>query len=272
MSFQRRLRALESTVQELERKLADAEQRLREAGLSVESDHGSMTAKAPHSPITSTATEFSTTSASSHLSGSSSHEHPLTRRLSQATSYGEVADYGRVHRKVEKKEERYQEDGTSWDHHIFGPSSCPSFLHSYKDYLSRLGYRPPQESDSQGVVGEPPLPPSGARVQGLSVPDKYLPLDLRALLPPIGMATQLFEVFRKTIQNYTPIFYWPSLEKKIERAWSMPIWDGDGEAVRSIFCVVIMLLAVASQFIEPGELDEPEGGDWADLQARFVFI
>lgn len=222
-----------------------------------------MTAKAPHSPMTSTATDLSVTSASSHLSGSSSaHDNAVTRRLSQATSYGELAEYGRVHKKLERKEERYQEDGTSWDHHIFGPSSCPSFLHSYKDYLSRLGYRPPQESNAQESVGEPPLPLSG--------PDKYLPLDLRALLPPVGMATQLFEVFRKTVQTYTPIFYWPSLEKKIERAWGMPIWDGDGEAVRSVFCVIIMLLAVASQFIEPGELDEPEGGDWADLQARFV--
>lgn len=223
-----------------------------------------MTAKAPHSPITSSATDLSATSASSNLSGSSNQDHLAARRFSQATSYGEMSECNRFHKKIERKEERYQEDGTSWDHHIFGPSSCPSFLHSYKDYLSRLGYRPPQGSDSQEALGEHPLP--------TSAPDKYLPFDLRVLLPPIGMATQLFEVFKKTIQSYTPMFYWPSLEKKIERAWGMPIWDGDGEAVRSVFCVVIMLLAVASQFIEPGELDEPEGGDWADLQARFVVL
>lgn len=80
----------------------------------------------------------------------------------------------------------------------------------------------------------------------------------------------MFEVFRTTVQNYTPIFYWPSLEKKIERAWKLPIWDGDNEAVRSVFCVIMMLLAVANQFIEPGELDEPEGGDWAHVQERYV--
>jgi hypothetical protein len=75
-------------------------------------------------------------------------------------------------------------------------------------------------------------------------------------------------VFRKTVQNYTPMFYWPAIEKKFKRAWDSPIWDGDNEAVRSVFCVVVMLLAVGSQFVEPGMLEFPEGGDWAAAQER----
>lgn len=210
-------------------------------------------------------TELSITSTSPHFSGSSSSNDPGTRESSHANSHGEPTGYGDP-----RRGERFQDDGTSWDHHIFGPSSCPSFLYSYKDYLSRLGYRPPQGANPQETLNGPPPPSPSTRIPNPSAPNKFLPFDLRALLPPIGLARQLVDVFKKTIQNYTPIFYWPSLETKIERAWTMPIWDGDSEAVRSVFCVVVMLLAVASQFVEPEELDEPEGGDWAKGQERYV--
>lgn len=217
------------------------------------------------------ATDPSVAPKSPHFSGSSSTQDLSVRRSSRSNSYGEPIDYGGAQKGQEKRTEVYQEDGTSWDHHIFGPSSCPSFLHSYNDYLSRLGYRPPPGIESDNWWGGGPPPPNpNTRIPNPSAPNKFLPFDLRVLLPPVRLARQMFEVFRKTVQNYTPIFYWPSLEKKIERAWGMPIWDGDSEAVRSVFCVIVMLLAVASQFIEPGELDEPEGGDWAHVQERYV--
>lgn len=261
-SISRRVRALESTVQELTRKLAEAENKLQHIALSG-SEAGS-TEKPPHSPISS---EFSITSP--RFRGSSStHERQPSRSSPKNDAYGEPGYCGA--RKDQSRHELYQNDGTSWDHHIFGPSSCPSFLHSYNDYLSRLGYRPPPASNPTMNTGGPPSPNPNTRIPNPSVPNKYLPFDLRALLPPLKLAKQMFEVFRTTVQNYTPIFYWPALEKKIERAWKLPIWDGDNEAVRSVFCVIMMLLAVANQFIEPGELDEPEGGDWAHVQERYV--
>lgn len=171
---------------------------------------------------------------------------------------------------------RFQPDGTAWDDHMFGPSSGPSFLNSYKEYLSRLGYRPPSAGDPHDALEARPSsltprdPSSRARRDfSCPIPGRFAPLDLRAFLPPPALARELLEVFRKTVQNYTPMFYWPTIEGKFERAWDSPIWDGDSEAVRSVFCVVVMLLAVGSQFVEPGLLQSPEGGDWSNEQERF---
>lgn len=73
-------------------------------------------------------------------------------------------------------------------------------------------------------------------------------------MPPRAIADRLCEVFRTVIQNYTPLFVWPLfLEEKYERAFAEPIWEEDSTIVKSVFCIVQMMLAVASQMAEDTE-------------------
>ncbi|KAL7273596.1 hypothetical protein RUND412_003535 [Rhizina undulata] len=153
----------------------------------------------------------------------------------------------------------------TWDHHIFGPGSGPSYVASYTEYLQQLGFTPPRVDRGMVEAAAPRLSLGPESMQ-----HNYPPIDLRGFLPPKKLADKLLEIFRTTIQNYTPMFYWPNLTRKFERAWSDPIFDGDAESVRSIFSVVMMVLAVSSQLLEPQELDisEGEGGDWGNIQER----
>jgi len=168
---------------------------------------------------------------------------------------------------------RFQPDGTAWDDHIFGPSSGPSFLNSYKEYLSRLGYLPPSSGDPHDSVEvaagslSPHASPADQSNIG-SIPTRFVPFDIRAFLPPLPLATELLEVFRKNIQECTVIFYWPTIEAKFKRAWGAPIWNTDPEAVRSVFCVIVMIMAVASQLVDPSRLQTPDGGDWSTDNER----
>lgn len=182
--------------------------------------------------------------------------------------------------------------------------SNPQFVTSYKAYLRQLGYCFPApnspdsatplpqsgldsgsvgglggrgDGDGDGQPRQPRQPADGGPVrmpllsEYPAITSKTLPLDLRVFLPPKGFAVRLRDVFRRTIQAYTPLFCWPLfLEDRFERAWNRPVWEEDVCAVKGVFCVLQMVLAVACQMTpqESPELVELAGG--AELQERSV--
>lgn len=44
-----------------------------------------------------------------------------------------------------------------------------------------------------------------------------------------------------------------------ERAWGAPLWEEDREMVKKVFCIVEMLMAVASQMVDTEGLSELMG-------------
>jgi len=152
-----------------------------------------------------------------------------------------------------------------WDNGFYGSSSCPSFATGYREYLERLGYTPPPFGRRLSSSLRLSIPQIGNPEHMATVPENSIPnlptrwpinkeneveVDLRSLLPEKSEADECIEVYRKTLQNYLPVFYWPMLEQKWARAWEAPIWERDKEAVRSVFCIVILLLAISCQMIE----------------------
>ncbi|KAF8431138.1 hypothetical protein BGX38DRAFT_359097 [Terfezia claveryi] len=158
------------------------------------------------------------------------------------------------------------DEPSAWDNGFYGSSSCPSFALGYKEYLERLGFTPPQLGRRLSSSLRLSIPQNGkitehmATVLENSVPDlptrwpinqeDEIEVDLRSLLPQKAEADECIEVYRKTLQNYLPALYWPKLEQKWARAWEAPIWERDKETVRSVFCIVTLLLAISCQMID----------------------
>lgn len=85
---------------------------------------------------------------------------------------------------------------------------------------------------------------------------KGLPLDLRVMLPPKPFADRLLALFNKTVLQYTPMFCRERLQAMFERAWDAPLWEEDKDLVKKVFCIVEMLMAVASQMVGSDGLSE----------------
>lgn len=172
------------------------------------------------------------------------------------------------------------DEAAAWDNGFYGSSSCPSFATNYKEYLERLGFPPPPLSRRLSGSLRLSIPQNGPLLdQMTTVPENSVPdlptrwpiakgneveVDLRTLLPEKRDADECKEVYRKTLQNYLPAFYWPMLEEKWARAWGEPIWEQDKEAVRSVFCIVVLILAISCQMIEGWR------GNAAGMEERFV--
>ncbi|KAI5805961.1 fungal-specific transcription factor domain-containing protein [Geopyxis carbonaria] len=244
----RRIRGLEQQVAELTRKLEAAEAQLCS---SANTPHATEISHplSPHPP------------SSPRYHGSSSS---ITGSLDQ--TYGSEHFWWRPGHDEDTTYDRRPSSlgtGSGVSHHIF--YSNPSFIASYKRYLRNLGYNasgtefPHSEPGDQRV----PLLSEYTSVPNTALPldPLNMPLDLRVLLPAKPFAEKLLEIFRTTVQQYTPLFYWPKLEERFERAWAGPMWEKDHETVKSVFCVVEMLMAVASQMVETPELKE--GGEEA---------
>jgi len=270
---------LEHTIADLTQKLAEAEEKLHRTTISEFSpvDAGSLQSPTAETDVPG---EFRSSDSPSHTS-SISPKFPAPMPMPSTAYPGrnlppiQICTPGGLSSGdgSGRNKGRFQSDGTAWDDHIFGPSSGPSFLNSYKEYLSRLGYRPPSSGDPHDSVevAAGPLSTHASPVDQSNIgpiPARVVPLDIRAFLPPLPLATELLEVFRKNIQECTVIFYWPTIEAKFKRAWGAPIWETDPEAVRSVFCVVVMIMAVASQLVDPSRLRNPDGGDWSTDNER----
>ena len=176
---------------------------------------------------------------------------------------------------------RSPEQQSAWDAGSYGPGSFSSFLSNYREYLVRLGFAPPplirrlsqglrRSSNSQN--GNDTIPSASENIFA-DLPTRWpLParneseVDLRSLLPDRQAADECKEVYRKTLQKYLPAFYWSMLEEKWKRAWEQPIWEWDKEAVRSVFCIVLLLLAISCQMIEGW------AGNTAGMEERLVLL
>ena len=146
-------------------------------------------------------------------------------------------------------------DSISWRPNAYGPGSAPEFIDSYKEYLERLGFFPQNISGQAGNVIEGAEP--------VTLLSDYTPhhgapaLDLRVFLPARALAERLLEAFRVSIQTFKPVFYWPTLERKLERAWSAPMWETDGQVVGEVFCIVMIVMAVGAQLVNVDEMYPP---------------
>jgi hypothetical protein len=163
----------------------------------------------------------------------------------------------------------------SWSRNLF--DSNPPFIASYKSYLRTLGY--PLSSLEHTSQQAPHGPQSAPRVPLLSeypsIQSNALPVDLRVLMPPKNVAERLCEVFKRNIQSYLPLFYWPVfIEEKFDRAWSRPMWEEDSAVVKGVFCIVQMVLAVASQMVPEEESKElsSEEAEADESQERSTYL
>jgi len=268
----RRIRELEKTVEELTRKLELAEQRQEKT-----SAHGDDENYAMASPRGSYSDSPSNTLRAD--AGSSSHQGRLPARISAGESdsgtqprsspAGSALAAGR--REYDWNDSPPPNGASdsaqiSWNPNIFGPGSAPQFIDSYKEYLQRQGLYAQHISGEQANMYERseqvPLLSDVAGSRG--GPE----LDLRVYLPAQTLANRLLEAFRVTVQNYKPIFYWPMLEQKFERAWSAPMMDRDEQTVREVFCVVMAVLSVGAQLVKAEEMFPSETGSRMISQER----
>jgi len=140
----------------------------------------------------------------------------------------------------------------TWNPNMFGPGSAPQFIDSYRDYLQRQGLHAQHITGEQANMYEKTEQvPLLSDVAGSRGGPEF---DLRVYLPARTLANRLVEAFRLNIQNYKPIFYWPILEKKIERAWSSPMMESDEHVIREVFCIVMTVLSVGAQLVKVEEL------------------
>lgn len=153
------------------------------------------------------------------------------------------------------------EDSSNWGGQYYGPTSAPTFANGYEQFAEHLGFSPSVNPafnpDLPGVFNSPigrlahEHPPllsdnttnlstsSGAMIGGGG--------DLRRLLPPREIADKLKEAFRSTIQQYTPMFYWPIFESTWVKTFSEPIYESDKDKIRENLCVVLLVMAVGAQ-------------------------
>ncbi|KAF8544492.1 hypothetical protein BDD12DRAFT_872735 [Trichophaea hybrida] len=124
----------------------------------------------------------------------------------------------------------------TWNPNAFGPGSAPQFIDSYKGYLQRQGIYAPNisgESSNMFERTEPAVPLLSDVIPQHGMP----PFDLRRFLPDPNLSNILMEAFRTSVQNYMPVFYWPGLVRKFERAWSSPYGIKMGK--QSMKCFVL---------------------------------
>ncbi|KAK6358956.1 hypothetical protein TWF696_000128 [Orbilia brochopaga] len=214
----RRLRMLETTVQELNEKLKIAEAKLGERGsdggtLDVESSsesHSILMRRKSESPSTSTTTGHSP----NDLSPRPSLSLPL-----RSIPY----------------------DNSPNEDLFIGSTSGLGFLTSVKDYVERLGYDTTplmtawKDSEAKTYTTNPSTYPEGSQLR-----------DLRVLLPPQEDGKKLLDIFYRNTPRCLPIFYWPIILNKFERAYEAPLLPNDQTVITSVFCVLTSIFAYAS--------------------------
>lgn len=130
---------------------------------------------------------------------------------------------------------------------ILFTGSAPQFIDSYTEYLQRLGWAAGSVQSQQGnIVQNTPQVPLLA-----DLPDPTRrSMDLRFYLPDKATALAILEVFRRSVQTYLAPFYWPDLVQKFHSAYEDSIFENDTVRVGTIFCPVMMVLAVGSQLVD----------------------
>ena len=252
-------------IRQLERMVGELSQRIREleggsyvaslpsmSGGTSQNDPMSSSSPVPESPAVS-GHGTSETSEMQHVRPTMPSFETVTRPTADAPGQETVSP--------KPKSERFEHEKTSWNPNAFGPGSAPHLIDSYKEFIHRYGSH--QEPTADQVNAQPrsgniyqsaPMVPLLSDFISSNV---TYPVDLKGYFPPREQSQIVIEVFRRTIQTYKVPFYWPFIEQKLWRAWEgPPLPDNDPDAVSSVFCVVMMLLAVGSQLLDKEELPE----------------
>ncbi|KAI5796793.1 fungal-specific transcription factor domain-containing protein [Pyronema domesticum] len=240
----RKIRELQKTVEELTKRLQIAEQRQRRGSRDDTIQDNPSRARSMASSLVSNSGSYSDT-ASSTMRGDAE----------SASGLSPGSSYGRSHYDTGYEESPPQAtsdiNNITWNPNAFGPGSAPQFVEAYAGFLQRNGLPAhiiSGESSNLFEKAEPvPLLSDIIPARGL------LPLDLRAFFPREELYNRLVEAFRVNIQNFMPIFYWPALELKLQKAFNEPLYDQEKEKVRDYFCPVMLVLAVGAQLIRVDE-------------------
>lgn len=186
----------------------------------------------------------------------------------------------RVARKEDTEHPRNgDEENVSWNPNAFGAGSAPHLIDSFKEFITRYGSTTRTQSRGSlrassaqsGSIYQacPPVPLLSDFISSQII----FPVDLRRHLPDRATCQTVIEVFRRTVQTYNVPFYWPFLEAKLDKAWNEPIMEDDSEAVRGVFCVVVMMIAVGSQLVLKEELmDQLDSVFIGATQERWGFV
>lgn len=261
----RKIRELQKTVEELTKRLQIAEQRQRRGSRDDTIQDNPSRARSMASSLVSNSGSYSDTASSTMRGDAGSfpittyhHQYPtLTMFLptESASGLSPGSSYGRSHYDTGYEESPPQAtsdiNNITWNPNAFGPGSAPQFVEAYAGFLQRNGLPAhiiSGESSNLFEKAEPvPLLSDIIPARGL------LPLDLRAFFPREELYNRLVEAFRVNIQNFMPIFYWPALELKLQKAFNEPLYDQEKEKVRDYFCPVMLVLAVGAQLIRVDE-------------------
>lgn len=247
---------LEATVQDLNEKLRIAEAKLQSSQLSNnERSDGSLDIDQ------STSDSFSTVSFPRRNSGT---PYSAEDSLSSSKSFTHSPDIQSPRPSLAPGvvQRRFSYESSGNDDLFIGSTSGLGFLASVQEYVEKLGYDTTSLAGAwkHSEVQTYPLN-SSLKVDGLQ------PVDLRGLLPPKNIGRKLLDIFHQHTTRYAeptqtcglktliadkifcrclPVFYWPVILDKFDRAYGNPIYANDQVAVTSIFCVIMSINAYSS--------------------------
>ncbi|EWC48957.1 hypothetical protein DRE_00262 [Drechslerella stenobrocha 248] len=217
----RRLRQLETTVQELNEKLKIAEARLQS---SERGSDGGRTLDLESPSTDSHIIAMRKQSASPSTSATTGHS-PCDPSPRPSFSQPLRSFY----------------DNSPNEDIFVGSTSELGFLTSVKEYVERLGYDTTpllnawKESEAKIYPTNPLAYAEGSQLH-----------DLRTYLPAKEDGKKLIDVFHRNTPRCLPIFYWPIIQSKFERAYEAPIFANDQTVVTGVFCLIMTMFAYAS--------------------------
>ncbi|RVD83872.1 uncharacterized protein DFL_005646 [Arthrobotrys flagrans] len=219
----RRLRMLETTVQELNEKLKIAEAKLQSG------DRSSIDTSTPE------------IQSSSEIPLTTTNRLPDSPSNSNSTATGNSPSDRSPRLSISQPLRRVSYDISTNEDLFVGTTSGLGFLASIQEYVERLGYDTTslldawKSTEAKTFPTNMPVYNDGSQMR-----------DLRAFLPPKATGQKLFNIFHHSTARVAPIFYWPIILNKFERAYEAPIYPTDQPTVTGVFCVLMVIYAYAS--------------------------
>ncbi|KAK6515011.1 hypothetical protein TWF506_007365 [Arthrobotrys conoides] len=220
----RRLRMLETTVQELNEKLKIAEAKLQSG------ERSSIDASAPEIP-----------SSSSDIAITTTNRRAASPSNSNSTATGNSPSDRSPRLSISQPLRRVSYDLSTNEDLFVGTTSGLGFLASIQEYVERLGYDTTSLLDAWKTTEAKTFPTNPPIYN-----DDSQMRDLRAFLPPKAAGQKLLNIFHHSTARVAPIFYWPIILNKFERAYEAPIYPTDQSTVTGVFCVLMAIYAYAS--------------------------
>ncbi|KAF3159246.1 hypothetical protein TWF225_011050 [Orbilia oligospora] len=220
----RRLRMLETTVQELNEKLKIAEAKLQSG------ERSSIDASTPEIP-----------SSSSDIALTTTNRRADSPSNSNSTATGNSPSDRSPRLSISQPPRRVSYDISTNEDLFVGTTSGLGFLASIQEYVERLGYDTTSLLDAWKTAEAKTFPTNPPIYN-----DDSQMRDLRAFLPPKPTGQKLLSIFHHSTARVAPIFYWPIILTKFERAYDAPIYPTDQSAVTGVFCVLMAIYAYAS--------------------------